>query len=189
MNAKLLLRWFIPFVLYLLISFGCTMNEVKETYFPPLSAHTAIRATSTVHDPSRTTPGILQTELAKNTQDTKIECNEDGHTHHYEVSAYDHSTAYAFLNTHISIHPGDRVQIIAGGIACLDPNPQYCYGPDGDHHRLAILVGKVGGGEMFSIGSNFERTFDSESGYLFLAFMDSDYENNSGFYDVCVTVY
>ena len=48
--------------------------------------------------------------------------------------------------------------------------------------------GKIENGEMFHIGTNFKRTIGSEIGRLYLGFSDTDYENNSGYFDVTVSV-
>lgn len=107
----------------------------------------------------------------------------------YRVSASENSTANQFLDSGLVLVPGDTLIIEATGTACFDVGLNLCTGPNGNPDFIDTdLVGKIGDGHMFHIGSSLEMTVNDEVGRLYMAFHDNDFENNSGYFDVTVTV-
>ena len=116
------------------------------------------------------------------------------------VDAYNNATGQndgGWLDTGIQLAGGVQVNISisATGTACLSgSNTAYCCGPDGKSSWGSLngcyygaLVGKIGTGSLFSVGSSYNIT-TTNSGRLYLAFNDSGYSSNSGGYNVCVNV-
>jgi len=107
----------------------------------------------------------------------------------YRVSASENSTAKQFLDSGLVLVPGETLIIEATGTACFDVGLNLCTGPNGNPDFIDTdLVGKIGDGHMFHIGSSLEMTVNDEVGRLYMAFHDNDFENNSGYFDVTVTV-
>ncbi|MGE5341611.1 MAG: DUF6531 domain-containing protein [Candidatus Omnitrophota bacterium] len=110
----------------------------------------------------------------------------------FTVDSYWHSIAYPdhWLDTGIDVASGQQLVIASSGQGCLAA-PNSCFGPDGDPGaglfngcHFGALVGKIGtNGSIFCLGSNFQGTMPS-TGRLYLGYNDSDYENNSGSFDV-----
>ena len=84
------------------------------------------------------------------------------------------------------------LHVVAEGTACLIDNAG-CFTPDGDAmttekkpsgHGLYAKIGEQG--KIFFVGSNFRGTVFGP-GILYLAIVDSDWENNRGGYRVNVT--
>jgi len=106
----------------------------------------------------------------------------------YRVSAYENSTANQFLDTGLDLVSGQTLFIEATGTACFDVQLNLCSGPNGNSDFIDTdLVGKIGDGPMFHIGSSLEKIVENEVGRLYLAFHDNDFENNNGYFDVTIT--
>jgi len=105
----------------------------------------------------------------------------------YKVDAKEYSTARQYLDTGMMITAGSTLVIKASGTACFDEDHDHCGGPDGHPEFVDTdLVGKIGDGGMFHIGSDFSKTV-SEGGRLYLGYHDNDFLNNSGYFEVKVT--
>ena len=105
----------------------------------------------------------------------------------------------SWTDTGIYIDLYTKASIAATGLACHDTtnncqNGEAWTGPDGteetaDHTFLApglnkyALVGRLGDGDPFLVGSTFVPLCDQQTGTLFLAFNDSEFSDNSGSYD------
>lgn len=108
----------------------------------------------------------------------------------YRVSASENSTANQFLDTELDLVPGETLIFEATGTACFDVGLNLCTGPNGDSAFIDTdLVGKISDGQVFHIGSSLEKTVNDEVGRLYLAFHDNDFENNSGYFDVTITIF
>jgi hypothetical protein len=95
------------------------------------------------------------------------------------------------LDTGITLNGGESLTITASGTWQNDPNAAYVSGPDGHSNSpytdatsqqtfdIGALVGKIGSGDYFLIGSDFTGTANA-SGVLDLVYWDSDAYNNSG---------
>jgi hypothetical protein len=107
----------------------------------------------------------------------------------FRVGAYENSTANQLLDSGLDLRPGETLTIEATGTACFDVGLNLCSGPNGNPDFIDTdLVGKIGDGHMFHIGSSLEMTVNEDAGRLYLGFHDNDYENNSGYFDVTITV-
>lgn len=107
----------------------------------------------------------------------------------YRVDAVEYSTANQYLDTGLILKPGETLIIEATGTACFDAKLKLCTGPNGNPNYIDTdLVGKIGDGSMFHIGTNLEKTVFEETGNLYLAFHDNDFENNSGYFDVTISI-
>lgn len=124
-------------------------------------------------------------------------------TDSFAVYARENSVAYSShdatpLDTGIDFAAGDALVITATGLwnggACgdVDANGTGCFGIDGTTGiNFFSLIGKIGSdsafdAQWFKVGTSFVGTAGS-SGRLFLAFLDSDSSNNSGFVTALVT--
>jgi len=113
-----------------------------------------------------------------------------GEQNTYRVDAYVNSTANTWLDTGIDITAGRQITMTASGEACLGLN--MCQGPDGGSSNFngcpsGSLVGKIGNGNQFCVGSNYQQIARS-SGRLYLAYNDENYSDNSGYFSVTVNV-
>ena len=138
---------------------------------------------------SLTTAGLLAAAMAS------------GHaaTQSFDVFARQNSTAFnthdaSPLDTGLSFNSGDALNITATGSwdggACgtVGPNGTNCFPNDPNTGiNYYSLIGRVGGGSYFKVGDAFTGTASS-SGNLFLAFLDTDSFNNTGFVTALVTV-
>lgn len=104
-------------------------------------------------------------------------------TQSFEVLAKENSTAALPLDTGLAFNLGDALQVTAtgswfgGGCGTVGPDGTNCWTIDGIN--AFSLVGRVGNGDYFQIGSNYAGTASS-SGNLFLGFYDTDSYNNTG---------
>lgn len=102
------------------------------------------------------------------------------------------------LDTDITLTSGESLTVTASGTWQNDPHNAYLSGPDG-HSNLSYtdaaskqtfdigsLVGKIGSGSYFLIGSSFTGTANA-AGALDLFYWDSDAYNNSGSVTAAVT--
>ncbi len=112
-------------------------------------------------------------------------------TQSFDVYARENSLATSTndgspLNTGITFSAGDALLITASGVwnggACgdLGPDGGNCFGNGLPGINFYSLIGRVGAGSYFKIGSSYEGTADA-TGTLFLAYLDTDSSNNSGF--------
>lgn len=107
----------------------------------------------------------------------------------YRVDARDNSLAKQFLDTGLDLVSGETLIINASGTACFDVQLNLCASPDGNPDFFDTdLVGKIGDGNIFHIGSSLEKPLTDDVGRLYLAFHDNDYDNNTGYFDVTVTL-
>ena len=117
----------------------------------------------------------------------------------FNVFARQNSTAFntndaSPLDTGLTFNSGDALNITATGSwdggACgpVGPEGTNCFGNDPvTGINYFSLIGRVGGGSYFKVGDSFAGTASS-SGHLFLAFLDTDSFNNTGFVTARVTV-
>jgi hypothetical protein len=97
------------------------------------------------------------------------------------------------LDTGITFAVGDTLRITASGVwnggACgdLGPDGGNCFGNGLPDINFYSLIGRVGGGNFFKIGSSYDGIADA-NGTLFLAYLDTDSLNNSGFVTAVVSV-
>ncbi|MEA5078218.1 MAG: hypothetical protein VB013_06570 [Anaerolineaceae bacterium] len=195
MNKKLLKQTFSFLIITLLLS-GCYNPPVTQPPTPPCPAWgcgtyepSEPTVTSTpVHPPLPPTSTPIPTDLPTTTPilpTEKVEplvCN-------YRVSAVENSLAKQFLDTGLDLVAGETLNIKATGTACFDVQLNLCASPDGNPDFFDTdLIGKIGDGNVFHIGSSLEKPVSDEVGRLYLAFHDNDYENNSGYFDVTVTI-
>lgn len=115
-----------------------------------------------------------------------------------EVYADEHSVASAPLKTTLNVSQGDQLIITvatsdtwsAGDESRLSnadglgPNNSYGdtfdkYSINDTSHYYGSLVGRIGDGDYFFIGTNFSQNV-REDGILYLANWDEDFENNTG---------
>ena len=177
------------FFLNSLILSGCGPGQLFGPTITPTPTHTQILPTST----STPVPPTVTLTSTLRPIDTPIPPTETGAVELfcvYYVNAHGNSTAKQYLDTGIDLIKGEHLVIGATGTACFDgTNMDNCNGPDG-HPSFdnTDLVGKIGNGEMFHIGTSFEKVVDIETGRLYLAFNDSDFANNSGYFKVTVTI-
>lgn len=182
MEAKRIVSRLLVIGLVLLITVNCRLGQVINAFNTPTPTATTTPNTVTP------TPTLLPTNTPIPPDENSVV--EGTLTCTYRVSAYDHSTARQYLDTGIILKQGENLAIEATGTACFDgSNKDFCNGPDG-HPDFADtdLVGKIGNGEMFHIGASFQKTISNETGKLYLGFNDTDYENNSGYFDVIVII-
>lgn len=119
-------------------------------------------------------------------------------TQSFDVFAREHSLATSThdaspLDTGIFFQSGDALEITASGLwnggACGDigPDGTSCFGDGLPGINYYSLVGRIGGGNYFKIGSSYSGTAPHE-GNLFLGYLDTDSFNNSGFVTAVVTI-
>ena len=108
----------------------------------------------------------------------------------------------AWMDTGLFLNAGDEFALVAVGIAFESPaspgrtpegdfSPRCAFWDSIEHCIVDIpnsrysLVGKIGTdlGDEFYVGSSFSG-IANDTGYLYLAFNDSHYTDNSGFYTV-----
>ena len=114
------------------------------------------------------------------------------------VDAKDNSVAGGFGLDTITLSSGESLTVTASGTWQNDPNPAYLSGPDGHSGStytdvasnqtfdIGALIGKIGSGDYFLIGSSFTGTANA-SGMLDLFYWDSDAGNNLGSVTAAVT--
>ncbi|MHC1740121.1 MAG: hypothetical protein AB9897_03305 [Anaerolineaceae bacterium] len=195
MNKKLVQQT-LAFLLFTLLLSGCYQSTVTPPPTPPCPSwgcgtyvpfeptvtttpiQTPLPPTSTPNPTELLTAApILPTVEAK-----PLVCT-------YRVNANEHSTAQSFLDTGLDLVAGETLIIEASGTACFDVQFNLCTGPNGNPDFIDTdLVGRIGDGKMFHIGSSLEKTVSDEVGRLYLAFHDNDFENNSGYFDVTINV-
>jgi MYXO-CTERM domain-containing protein len=124
-------------------------------------------------------------------------------TQSFDVYANQNSVAFnsrdaAPLDTGIVLAVGDTLDITAigswNGGACgvFDANGTSCFGIEGTTGiNYYSLIGKIGANASFDntwfkVGTNYSSTA-ATAGTLYLAFLDSDSGNNSGFVTATVT--
>ena len=193
MNNKRTLRWGNAMVLMVIILSGCGPGQIFVPTVTPTSTQTPVPPTPTLTStPVPPTTTSTPTSTLTNTPipptensvvDGKLTCT-------YQVYAYDNSTAKEYLETGIDLEQGEKLIVTASGTACFGgTNMDFCNDPNGHpDFEDTDLVGKIEDGEMFHIGTSFQKTIGSETGRLYLGFHDTDYENNSGYFDVTVIV-
>lgn len=108
------------------------------------------------------------------------------------VSGFPHT---GWQNTGIAVEAGDRVIMTATGTACRVAPDGGCTGPDGESFLapdssflaqglpMGSLVGKIGSGNAFFIGSAFDQIV-AETGILYLGYNDSRCDDNTGGFNV-----
>jgi hypothetical protein len=116
----------------------------------------------------------------------------------FTVYALDNSVAGgSALDTGLALASGESLTITASGVWSNDPDTgTYNSGPDGHGNStytvagqtfdIGSLVGKIGAGDYFLIGSSFTGTANA-TGVLDLFYWDSDANNNSGSVTAAVT--
>lgn len=195
MNKELLPQTF-TFLFIVLLLTGCYQSPVTPpptppcpswgcgTYVPPAPTITPTH-TQTPLSPTYTpiptdlptTAPVLPTDVVET-----LVCT-------YRVDANENSTAKQFLDTGLDLVPGENLIVEATGTACFDVQLNLCTGPNGNPNFIDTdLVGEIGDGDMFHIGSSLEKTVNNEDGRLYMAFHDNDFENNSGFFVVTITI-
>ena len=111
------------------------------------------------------------------------------------VLGFPHS---GFQDTGVPIQVGDRIVMAASGEACVLPEGP-CFGPDGSLISVLpafpnylvqdidanSLVGRVGSGSPFVVGSSFNK-ISGQAGNLLLGFNDSRVDDNTGFFEVLI---
>lgn len=106
----------------------------------------------------------------------------------------------SWTDTGAQLGPYDGVAVHANGLACYDTaddcqNGEAWTGPEGIEEvadetfvvpglNKYALVGKIGDGDPFLVGSYVHVDCEQETGTLFLIYNDSDFSNNSGSYEV-----
>lgn len=119
-------------------------------------------------------------------------------TQSFDVYARENSLATSTqdaspLDTGITFSAGDALQITAsgvwdgGGCGPLGPDGGNCFGNGLPGINYYSLIGRVGGGSFFKIGSSYEGIADA-TGTLILAYLDTDSFNNSGFVTAVVSL-
>lgn len=119
-------------------------------------------------------------------------------TQSFDVYAKENSLATSThdaspLDTGIFFQTGDVIAVTASGLwnggACGDigPDGTGCFGDGLPGINYYSLVGRIGGGSYFKIGSGYSGTA-SQDGNLFLGYLDTDSGNNSGFVTAVVTL-
>ena len=105
----------------------------------------------------------------------------------------------SWTDTGAHLGPYDGVTIHANGLACYDTaddcqNGEAWTGPEGAEEvadetfvvpglTKYALVGKIGDGDPFLVGSYANVICEQETGTLFLIYNDSDFSDNSGSYE------
>lgn len=194
MNENKYPQWGLFLIVITILLSGCGPGQLFGPTITPTSTQTPIPPTFTptpVPPTATPTPTLTPTTIPTNTSTPRENNVVDGKlTCTYQVRAYDHSTAKEYLKTGIDLAQGVKLIITASGRACFNgSNKEFCNDPNG-HPNFddTDLVGKIENGEMFHIGTSFNKTIDSETGRLYLGFNDTDYENNSGYFDVTVII-
>jgi hypothetical protein len=103
----------------------------------------------------------------------------------------------AWTDTGLTVNQGDRVSFQASGQIMYSPNPAHTATPDGSADRganypdptvpVGALLGKVGNGKPFGIGSQTQPLVMPASGRLMLGINDTEVGDNSGAFTVVVT--
>ena len=124
--------------------------------------------------------------------------NASAATASFDVFAKENSLATSSqdgtpLDTGVIFAIGDALQITAsgswngGGCGDLGPDGGACFGNGLPGINFYSLIGRVGAGDWFKVGSAFDGTAQT-AGHLFLAYLDTDSFNNSGFVTAVVTL-
>ena len=119
-------------------------------------------------------------------------------TQSFDVFARENSLATSThdaspLDTGITFAVGDALHITASGLwnggACGDIGPEgtNCFGNGLPGINYFSLIGRVGAGSFFKIGSSYDGIADA-AGTLILAYLDTDSSNNSGFVTAVVSL-
>jgi hypothetical protein len=104
----------------------------------------------------------------------------------------------AWNNTGIVVRRGDRVSFSTTGQINFGTTPDMVAGPDGNdklrgpQYPVAAmpvggLIGRVGNGAPFPIGSNSQAVTMPANGTLMLGVNDNDHRDNAGFFSVVIT--
>ncbi len=188
MNNKNILRWVLSILVLALLLPGCSPNQIFKAENPPSA--TDLPNSSTYDQDPEMDPTETPNSSIVDSGTTVNVAGSATFTCTYQVGAYEHSTANQYLDTGIDLVAGENLSITASGTACFDNTDKYfCSSPDGHPDFVdADLVGKIGDGNLIRIGSNYQATIGSDAGRLYLGFHDNDYENNSGYFEVTVTV-
>lgn len=97
------------------------------------------------------------------------------------------------LDTGLEFAIGDALHITAsgswngGGCGDLGPDGGNCFGNGLPGINYYALIGRVGAGDWFKVGSAFDGAA-ATAGHLFLAYLDTDSFNNSGFVTAIVNL-
>lgn len=116
----------------------------------------------------------------------------------FDVYAKENSLATAShdaspLDTGLTFAIGDAVEISASGLwnggACGDVGPggTACFGDGLPGINDYSLIGRIGDGSYFKVGERYSGIAATE-GNLFLAYLDTDSFNNSGFVSAVVNL-
>lgn len=163
-------------------SWGCGTYVPLEPTVTPTHTQTPLSPTYTPIPTDLPTPIPTPSPILPTDEVVTLVCT-------YRVDANENSTAKQFLDTGLDLVPGENLIIEATGTACFDIQLNLCTGPNGNPDFIDTdLIGKIGDGKMFHIGSSLEKTVNDEVGRLSMAFHDNDFENNSGFFDVTITI-
>jgi hypothetical protein len=149
------------------------ISQVSRIYLNPQSAMTAFRANRSM---AVGTVGQQQLEPGA----VRVEANQP------------------WTSTGISVKKGDRISFRTTGQVAFARGDGQLAGPDGnDSSRnpafpvvsmpVGGLIGKIGNGPAFAIGSNSQPLVMQTDGVLMLGVNDTEYSDNSGFFSVVVT--
>lgn len=129
--------------------------------------------------------GVAQAMTSSTTQSFDVYARENS----LATSTHDASP----LDTGITFSTGDALHITASGLwnggACGDIGPEgtNCFGNGLPGINYFSLIGRVGGGSFFKIGTSYDGIADA-TGTLLLAYLDTDSSNNSGFVTAVVSL-
>lgn len=151
------------------------IRDVSRIYINPQSARTMLNASPNA---AVGTAGQAKTTLEPGA--VRVEANQQ------------------WTSTGIAVNKGQRVTFRTTGQIAFGPNAGQTAGPDGnDTSRnpafpvpalpVGGLIGKIGNGPAFPIGSNSQALVMQTDGVLMLGVNDSEYGDNSGFFSVVIT--
>jgi hypothetical protein len=151
------------------------IRDVSRIYMNPQNARTALNGAtnSTVG-----TAGQNQTVLEAGA--VRVEANQP------------------WTSTGITVRKGDRVAFRTTGQIAFSRDLSQMAGPDGNNSSrnpafpvvampVGGLIGKIGNGPAFAIGSNSQPLVMQTDGVLMLGVNDTEFSDNSGFFSVVVT--
>lgn len=152
-----------------------SIRDVSRIYINPQNARTALNVAPAV---AVGTAGLTQTVLEPGA--VRVEANQP------------------WTSTGITVKKGDRVSFRTTGQIAFGRGSGQVTGPDGnDSSRnpafpvgampVGGLVGRVGNGAPFPIGSNGAPIVMPQAGVLMLGVNDTEYTDNSGSFSVVVT--
>ncbi len=121
------------------------------------------------------------------------------HAFAVDISAYEHSLKNDPLNTHISLNAGDTLSIHvdpgdmwsagnnhpmsrksnADGLGNPLGGNYGLYSSGGSTFHFGSLIGRIGSGDYFFVGSGFNQKIET-SGELTLLYWDNNYRDNRG---------